>query len=153
MKLTAGLAESEGEWLSEESGWTPMARVMRADDSTKPITACATYVQADGGKMVLTASEDGLLRVWSAASGECERRLVGHAGAVLSCCAFPWLGGVGALSAGADGQLMLWGLEACSGAQFGTMQLKCTVIKCEDLSHADAATQNDVYVELHAYDL
>ena len=50
LKVMAGLTESEGEWLSEESGWTPMARVMRADDSTEPITGCATYVQADGGK-------------------------------------------------------------------------------------------------------
>jgi WD40 repeat protein len=54
---------------------------------------------------LLSASEDGTLRLWDARSGACLRVLRGHAAPVCACAA---LSSTSAASASADGTLRLW---------------------------------------------
>ncbi|MCA8917362.1 MAG: pentapeptide repeat-containing protein, partial [Planctomycetes bacterium] len=58
------------------------------------------------GDRLLSAGNDGTLRVWDAASGDCLRTLRGHEGWVHSCAWSPT--GDHLLSAGNDGTLRVW---------------------------------------------
>ncbi len=68
-----------------------------------PITAAA-YSQ--DGKLVLTADEDGLAKVWDAASGELLSELIGHSGRINSAVFSP--DGKLAVTAGEDHTVHIW---------------------------------------------
>ncbi|HMW82053.1 MAG TPA: pentapeptide repeat-containing protein, partial [Accumulibacter sp.] len=69
------------------------------------------------GARLLSAGDDGSLRLWDAASGESLATLRGHQGGVWSCAFSP--DGARLLSAGEDGSLRLW--DAASGESLATL--------------------------------
>jgi WD40 repeat protein len=62
------------------------------------------------GKTLISASEDGLIRLWDPATGQERRRLEGHTGAVRSLALAP--DGNRLASGGADLTVRLWDLAA-----------------------------------------
>lgn len=70
------------------------------------------------GAFVLSASEDGTLKLWDPASGEELRTLAGHGGWVRGCAVSP--DGAFVLSASADKTLRLW--DAASGQELRTLE-------------------------------
>lgn len=74
---------------------------------TGPVSA--TAVSPDWAFLV-SASEDGTLKVWDAASGEVLHTLGGHQGPVYSCAFSPDAAFL--VSAGADGTLKVWDAES-----------------------------------------
>jgi WD40 repeat protein/nucleoside phosphorylase/uncharacterized protein YjbI with pentapeptide repeats len=70
------------------------------------------------GARLLSAGEDGSLRLWDAASGESLATLRGHEEWVMSCAFSP--DGARLLSAGEDGSLRLW--DAASGESLAMLR-------------------------------
>jgi WD40 repeat protein len=64
------------------------------------------------GKTLLSASGDGLIRLWDPATGKERRRLQGHTGAVLSLALTP--DGKRLASGGADRTVRFWDLEGAA---------------------------------------
>ncbi|MCP5107084.1 MAG: NACHT domain-containing protein, partial [bacterium] len=77
---------------------------------TTPVNACAV---SPDGKTVLSASDDGTLRLWEAASGKEIRVFTGHKRAVNACAFSP--DGTRLVSASVDKTLKLW--ETASGKE------------------------------------
>jgi len=71
------------------------------------VTACAV---TPDGRRVVSASEDGTLKVWDLASGRAEATLKGHASGVNSCSVTP--DGRRVVSASEDGTLQVWDLTS-----------------------------------------
>ncbi|KJE92296.1 hypothetical protein, variant [Capsaspora owczarzaki ATCC 30864] len=61
-----------------------------------------------GGRRVLTASKDTTLRIWSAATGQCNHILIGHSAAVVACAWSPSISSPLVASASLDGVVGLW---------------------------------------------
>ncbi|HET7338437.1 MAG TPA: hypothetical protein VFK22_02720, partial [Candidatus Dormibacteraeota bacterium] len=70
------------------------------------------------GRRVVSASEDGTLKVWDLASGRAEATLEGHAGRVTACAVTP--DGRRVVSASEDGTLKVWDLA--SGCPESTLE-------------------------------
>jgi hypothetical protein len=79
------------------------------------VTTCAV---SPDGSFIVSASNDGTLRVWEAGSGRVRHVLAGHSGAVWSCAVSP--DGSCIISTGEDG-LLVW--EADSGAELANIPL------------------------------
>lgn len=76
------------------------------DKERPPLVACAVR---PGGRQILSASTDPILRLWSLDHGDCIATLQGHKEEVTSC-AFSH-NGKAAISTSTDGSVMLWNLE------------------------------------------
>ncbi len=87
----------------------PRTRDFRDVLTTNSVSALWLSVSADG-RVVRTAGADGAVRVFETATGECERTLTGHEGAVrmLAPCADDRF----MLSCGDDGTVRIWDLVA-----------------------------------------
>ncbi len=94
---------------------------------TGPVNSVA--VTADGGH-ILSASADGTLILWDAATGERVHRFQGHAGAVHDVV---WLPGERqALSASIDGSLIVW--DVASGTPIRRLEGHDGAVRCVSLS-------------------
>ena len=78
-------------------------------DHEKDVVACAVR---PGGRQVLSASVDHLLRLWSLEHGECDKVLRGHKGEVTSCAITR--DATTAISTSTDATTRLWNLETGS---------------------------------------
>lgn len=124
--------DAAGRLLALGTDWAQDARVLSLPDGEEKVRLCegqgdwlwlrvnlvrAVAVSPDG-EFALTASNDGLARVWSVRSGECIARFSGHAGwwGFHGVTGAAWLPGAEhALSTGEDGTLRLW--DARSGQE------------------------------------
>ncbi len=70
---------------------------------------------ADDGRRILSAGDDGTVRLWDVPSGKEVLRLVGHAGAVNAVAFAP--DGGRAATAGDDGTVRLWDLQAVAARE------------------------------------
>ncbi|NOX56118.1 MAG: protein kinase, partial [Planctomycetes bacterium] len=102
------------------------------------------------GRMAISASDDGTLKVWNLTTGQCRQTFRGHRSAVLSV-AIDTEGRL-ALSGGEDGQLRLWDLvtneclatlEGCGAA----------VRSVAFVPHANMALSGDDHGTVRAWDL
>jgi len=79
-------------------------RLLTLSAHARAITACAVTPSGD----LLSASDDGALRIWALSSGECAGELRGHRGSLTGCdvsCDGRW-----AISTSTDGTAALWDL-------------------------------------------
>ncbi len=81
---------------------------------TSLVTGCAV---SPDGRFIISASTDGTLKMWDAATGAERRTLTGHTNAVKGCAVSPdgrWI-----ISASSDGTLKVW--DAATGAECRTL--------------------------------
>jgi WD40 repeat protein len=91
---------------------------------TGPVNACAV---TPDGRRVISAADDGTLRVWDLESGRVLATMHGHTAAVRACAVTA--DGRRAISGSADRTLRVWDLE--SGRVLATLEgHTCTVLAC-----------------------
>jgi hypothetical protein len=81
---------------------------------TGPVEACAV---SPDGTWVVSASADGTVKIWDAATGTERATLTGHTGGVRACAVSP--DGTWVVSASDDGTLKIW--DAATGTERATL--------------------------------